>query len=372
MTNDSNWPEGAVEARLIDALHSWSGTHPGETTSSITGTGAVAELENWFARRVGHLRGFAVASGTQALQGALLAAGVNATSSVALPAYDWPAALAATLAIGASPIWCDVGVNGVITPATASDVQTPDVIVATDLHGYPVDVVGVRAVLPGVTIIEDCTQAIGAERDGRPAGSDADIAVWSLGHGKFIDAGEGGVITTGSETLAAQLVATTYHPVRQAVAGGPVLALASIARIHPAAALLAVAELASVDERVLQASVRRFELVAMARSLGVRVPEPEHGVRPSPAAVVALESRARLVSGVSVGELAYPEPTTALVGERSPEGAALWSRLGRRVTTTNSGAPCGRETGPNQPGVYVGIGGDNDFCSAGNLAESIR
>ena len=45
------------------------------------GTGAIAELESWFVDRVDHVAGFAVASGTQALQAALMAAGIGPHSS---------------------------------------------------------------------------------------------------------------------------------------------------------------------------------------------------------------------------------------------------------------------------------------------------
>jgi hypothetical protein len=340
MTSLSSWPDGSIEARLIRALGFWNETHPGETTSSITGAGAVAELEDWFARRVGHLCGFAVASGTQALQGALLAAGVTASSSVALPAYDWPAALAATLAIGASPVWCDVGPNGVITPMTLRQLErTPDVIVATDLHGYPVDILGVRAALPGVAIIEDCSQAIGAERYGRPAGSDADIAVWSLGHGKFIDAGEGGIITTSDESLLAALVRVTHHPVRQVLAGTLASPFASVARIHPAAALLAVKEIETIEQRVLDAIARHDELVTRASCRGVSVPEPELRLSVAPGSLIALEPNSRIVGGMRVGELAYPATMPSLVGESSPEGAVRWSQLGRRLLRRDSPDP---------------------------------
>ncbi len=327
-----------IEDRLSLALDWWRDTHPGQTTSSIMGTGAVAELESWFVDRVDHVAGFAVASGTQALQAALIAAGIGPRSLVALPAYDWFAGLAATLAVGATPIWCDVGPNGVITPTTIRDlVDSPDVIVATDLHGYPVDVDGIRHTWPSVPIIEDCTQAIGATRSGRPAGTWADMAIWSLGDGKFIDAGEGGIVTTRHHHLAQLVLATTQHPLRQLIQGSQPSPLSAISRIHPAAAILAVWQLHSVDVRIATAYEEHSELASLARECGLAVAIEEPEVRMAPGTLIALEPTARVVHSIRVAAPAYPTPVPNLIGNPCPSEAARWSAYGR-VTSRNTSA----------------------------------
>lgn len=324
---------GTIEDRLSLALAWWRETHPDQTTSSIMGTGAIAELESWFINRVDHLAGFAVASGTQALQAALMAAGIGPRSLVALPAYDWSAGLAATLAVGATPIWCDVGPNGVITPVTIRDLgESPDIIVATDLHGYPVDVDGIRNTRPDVPIVEDCSQAIGASRMGRPAGTWADLAVWSLGDGKFIDAGGGGIVTTRNDHLAQRLLAATRHPLKQLIDGREPSPLSPISRIHPAAAILAVSQLDSVDDRIAIAYEKHTQLASLARSCGFAVAVEESGVRSAPGTVIALESTARVVRCVRVAEPAYPTPVPILIDNPCPSAAARWSVHGRLIS----------------------------------------
>lgn len=323
---------GTIEDRLSLALAWWRDTHPGQTTSSIMGTGAIAELESWFADRTGHKVGFAVASGTQALVAALMAVRIGPRSVVALPAYDWAAGLAATLSVGAAPIWCDVGPNGVITPATVGQLkQAPDAIIATDLHGYPVDVNGVRDTLPDTPIIEDCSQAMGAERDGKPAGTRADMAVWSLGHGKFLDAGEGGIVTTGNEHLADQLLAATQHPLRQLIDGIAPSSLAPVARIHPAGAILGVSQLEGVDGLIATSSQESARLASLAHDLGLVVPSAESGVRVAPPVVLALEPHSGVIEELRVGDVAYPDTPPSMVGEHCPKVASSWSRLGRPV-----------------------------------------
>lgn len=301
------------------------------------GTGAVVELESWFVDRVDHVAGFAVGSGTQALQAALIAAGIGQQSLVALPAYDWSAGLAATLAVGATPIWCDVGPNGVITPVTMRDLgESPNVIVATDLHGYPVDVDGIRRIWPGVPIVEDCSQAIGASRMGHAAGTSADMAVWSLGDGKFIDAGGGGVVTTRNHQIAQRLLTATQHPLRQLIDGVNPSPLTTIARIHPAAAILALSQLDSVDDRIAAAYEKHSQLASLARCYGIAVAVEEPEVRSAPGTVIALETTARVVGVVRLAEPAYPVPVPALLGNPCPSAAARWSVDGREVSRETS------------------------------------
>jgi len=328
---------GTIEERLSLALAWWRDTHPDQTTSSIMGTGAINELECWFVDRVGHVAGFAVASGTQALQAALIAAGIGPQSRVALPAYDWSAGLAATLAVGATPIWCDVGPNGVITPMSIRELDTaPNVIIATDLHGYPVDVVGIRDAWPDVPIVEDCSQAIGASRGGRMAGTSADMAVWSLGHGKFIDAGGGGMITTRSHDLGRRLLATTQHPMRQLIDGSQPSTLSAISRMHPAAAILAVSQLTSIGARISTEYEAHSHLARQARHVGLAVAAEEPEVRMSPGTVIALEPAARIVGGIRVAESAYPIPVPTLGDDPCPPVAAHWSVDGRVISRVTS------------------------------------
>jgi perosamine synthetase len=60
---------------------------------------------------------------------------------------------------------------------------------------------GVRARL----FIDDVAQSMGATRNGKPSGTMGDVGYYSLGHGKPLRAGEGGIIITKCEEIASAI-----------------------------------------------------------------------------------------------------------------------------------------------------------------------
>jgi dTDP-4-amino-4,6-dideoxygalactose transaminase len=80
-------------------------------------------------------------------------------------------------------------------------------IVPTDLAGLPVDLGPVREIAKrsGTYIIEDAAQALGAKRDSKPLGSDADFVVYSLAYGKGLSLFDGGIISVRDECIRAEL-----------------------------------------------------------------------------------------------------------------------------------------------------------------------
>ena len=60
-------------------------------------------------------------------------------------------------------------------------------------------------------MVEDAAQAHGATYAGKPAGSFADAACWSLYASKNITTGEGGVITTNNDQIAETLRMIRTH-----------------------------------------------------------------------------------------------------------------------------------------------------------------
>jgi hypothetical protein len=123
-------------------------------------------------------------------------------------------------------------------------------VLACHLHGVCADIPAVRRLVPDVPILEDAAQAFGCHLDGRLAGTLGDMAVLSLGPGKQIDAGEGGVLLCGDDSQYDAAVAAACHPLRQllaGLAGADPFALAI--RPHPVAAILALDALASWSPR---------------------------------------------------------------------------------------------------------------------------
>ena len=75
-------------------------------------------------------------------------------------------------------------------------------VVAVDIYGYPCELEEFRSVCEarGVTLIQDSCEALGASYKGAPVGSHGSSAVFAFYPNKQITTGEGGMITTHSES----------------------------------------------------------------------------------------------------------------------------------------------------------------------------
>lgn len=245
------------------AIDAWESAATG-ATSSVTGGGAIRHLETSMSSRLGGRQVLGVGSGTAALAACLVGVGVRPGQEVITSALDWPAATQAILLIGAVPRFADVSPDTLaIDPVSASALLSDrtGAVVATHLFGIPADVPALRKRCgPGVPIVEDCAQAVGARLDGRETGTLAEAAAFSLGPGKQVDAGEGGLAGFSEEADWERAVTATQHPVRARVSTDQRPSTAVPSRIHPLAAVLALHQLQDVDRRTdnTRAAVRAW------------------------------------------------------------------------------------------------------------------
>ncbi len=140
-----------------------------------------------------------VANGTDALEIALRAVGVDHGDEVVLAANAGGYATTACLAIGAVPVYADVDpVTLLLDPAAASALVSPTTraVVVTHLYGNVADVAVLRAAVGDeIAIVEDVAQAHGASLGGRIAGSMGDVATYSFYPTKNLGAlGDGGAV----------------------------------------------------------------------------------------------------------------------------------------------------------------------------------
>ncbi len=163
------------------------------------------ELSAWWG--VSHAVG--VASGMDALEIALRCADLPPESRVLTTPLTAFATTLAVIRAGAEPVWCDVDETGGLDLEQAGAALCADrsirAILPVHLYGHPMDM-GELARLAGeydVTVVEDCAQSLGAERDGRPTATAGAVAGTSLYPTKNLGAlGDGGVVLTGEEALA--------------------------------------------------------------------------------------------------------------------------------------------------------------------------
>jgi perosamine synthetase len=164
---------------------------------------ALRRFEQAFAQNVGVKHAIAVPHCTAALHLAILAFGVGPGDEVIVPESTWVATASPIFYVGATPVFADIDpVTWCVTAETIERAITPrtKAIIVVDLYGGTPDMSAIRQVATrhGLPILEDAAQSIGAERDGRKAGSFGDIATFSFHGTKTVTTGEGGMLVTDS------------------------------------------------------------------------------------------------------------------------------------------------------------------------------
>jgi len=169
----------------------------------------VRRFEAAFAERHGVKHALATTSCTTALHLALIAAGVGPGDEVIIPAFTWVSTANVVVHCGATPVFADILPESYnIDPKSVERLVGPKTkaIIPVHLFGLTADMDALAAVLPQhVVVIEDAACAAGGGYHGRPAGSLGQMACFSLHPRKSITCGEGGVVTTDDDVLAATL-----------------------------------------------------------------------------------------------------------------------------------------------------------------------
>ena len=169
----------------------------------------VAAFEAAFAAWVGVPHAVAVANGTAALHAALAALGVGPGDEVIVPSHTFVATPLAVLHAGARPVFCDVTDDQTIDPRAIDELATARTraVIAVHLYGVMCDMGHIleRARARGISVIEDCAQALGGEWQGRHAGTPGDAGCFSFSQVKHLTAaGEGGMVVSADADVAAR------------------------------------------------------------------------------------------------------------------------------------------------------------------------
>lgn len=170
---------------------------------------AVEAFEAAVATRVGVRHAIATTSATTALHLALAAAGIGPGDEVVVPDFTFPATANVVIQLGAIPVLADIepatfsldpaSVVACITPRTRAIVPVHPFGLSADMD--PLIELARRA---GLLVIEDAACAAGTTYFGRPCGALGDAGCFSFHPRKAITTGEGGMITTDDDALAAK------------------------------------------------------------------------------------------------------------------------------------------------------------------------
>jgi perosamine synthetase len=178
---------------------------------------AVATFEADFATYCDAPHAVAFSSGTAALHAACFAAGLAAGDELVTSAITFAASANCGAYLGAAVWFADIERSTLNVSARTIEPHLSArtrVVVPVDFAGLPAPVAEIRELVgPDVTIIEDAAHAVGATRNGAPvgAGREVDMTVFSFHPVKTMTTGEGGMVTTRSETLRDRLRVFRTH-----------------------------------------------------------------------------------------------------------------------------------------------------------------
>ncbi|VFR18643.1 Glutamate--UDP-2-acetamido-2-deoxy-D-ribohex-3-uluronic acid aminotransferase (PLP cofactor) [plant metagenome] len=177
----------------------------------------VAALEERLADYVGARHCISCANGTDALQIALMAYGIQPGDEVITPGFTYIATAETVALLGGTPVYVDIDprtynldaalLEAAITPRTKA-------IIPVSLYGQCAEFDEINAVAArhGIPVIEDAAQSFGATYKGRASGNLTDVSCTSFFPSKPLGCyGDGGAMFTNDDALATVLRQIARH-----------------------------------------------------------------------------------------------------------------------------------------------------------------
>lgn len=196
-----------IDAAIIQAL--------GETRY-ILGPNVQA-FEQEAADYLGVKHAVSCASGTDALHLALLAAGIKEGDEVITTAFTFIATAEAIRYVGAIPVFVDIQADTLnIDPVKIREAVTDKTtaIIPVHIFGQAADMDEIQAIADefNLKVVEDCAQSFGSAYKGKQTGGIGDLGAFSFFPSKNLGCfGDGGLVTTHSDEMAAQLKIYRNH-----------------------------------------------------------------------------------------------------------------------------------------------------------------
>ncbi|MDA9981561.1 DegT/DnrJ/EryC1/StrS family aminotransferase [Gammaproteobacteria bacterium] len=167
-------------------------------------------FERRFSSFLGVSHSVATTSGTAGLVLALVVAGVRPGDKVIVPNFTMIASATAVSMIGAQPVFVDIEPHTLFMDLEQLNKKLDEgvkAVIVVDINGRCGDIDGITEICArrGVFVIEDAAQALGSRHGSRNCGTLGDIGAFSLSSQKIISTGQGGVVVTDDDSLAARV-----------------------------------------------------------------------------------------------------------------------------------------------------------------------
>jgi len=192
----------------------WNAMKQPLETGWVTQGPLVKEFEEEFARKHKVKHALACTSATTALHLSLVALDIGPGDEVIVPSFTWVATANVVLYCGATPVLADIDLSSLNIDTTDIANKITDktkAIIAVHLFGLCADIDAIKEVANGIPIIEDAACAAGASYKGAFAGSLGELGCFSFHPRKSITTGEGGMVTTNNDELAAKVDMLRNH-----------------------------------------------------------------------------------------------------------------------------------------------------------------
>ena len=194
-------PREALMPRLDEILYS----------GQISEGTPVVEFEQRFGQLVGSSHILSFYSGTAALHGALVLAGVKPGDEVISTAMTAEPTNMAILHAGGKIVWADVDPeNGNLAAASVAEqiTERTRAIMVVHYGGIPAPIDGIRAIaaMHNIPVIEDAAHALGARYSSKPVGTHSEFVMFSLQAIKHMTTVDGGMLACNGPVDMAELL----------------------------------------------------------------------------------------------------------------------------------------------------------------------
>src|SRR5688572_669746 len=178
----------------------------------------VADFENAMVSFTKSGQAIAVSNGTATLHLALVALGIGSGDEVIVPALSYVATANVVELVGATPVFVDVDLdtfNINVAEIESKITAKTKAIIPVHEFGLACDIEKVMQIAEkhNLHVIEDAACALGATQNKKHVGSFGTFGSFSFHPRKAISSGEGGIVTTANEALAAKIRILRNHGV---------------------------------------------------------------------------------------------------------------------------------------------------------------
>jgi dTDP-4-amino-4,6-dideoxygalactose transaminase len=250
-----------IEAVLLGGMH--------------VGGAEVDLLEEEIARYVGTRYAIALNSGTDALIFSMLAARIGPGDEVITPPNSFVASTAAVVRTGATPVFADVRLDGLLDPQAVAAAITSRTVAVMPVHlwGGVCDMEELWRLCErhGLMLIEDAAQAMGSKHGNRCAGALGTVGCFSAHPLKIFNAvGDAGFITTESLEIARKVRLFRNHGLADR---DTVTEFATVSRLDTLQAAVLRFRLSRLDNMIAARRANAALYRDLLRDLPVHLPE---------------------------------------------------------------------------------------------------